>query len=101
LDTTLKGVACKLRRVIQEHFSDLKEEMKWNVPTYSQNQNVCSIMVHKNHVNFQIFNGAHIEDSQDLAGTGKDMRHLKLSSLDDLNSAKLRQYLKQALELDR
>lgn len=60
-----------------------------------------SIMAHKKHVNFQIFQGAHIKDAKRLVGTGKDMRHLKFSTLKEVTAADVEKYLKQAVELDK
>jgi hypothetical protein len=79
---------------------EVKEELKWNVPTYSLSKNICSIMAHKKHVSFQIFQGAHIEDSQLLVGTGNDMRHLKYVSLDEINKDVIEKCLKQAVKID-
>lgn len=101
LDSPQKKIVKELRRIVANHSSDIKEEIKWNVPTYSRCKNICSIMVHKKHVNFQVFCGAHIKDAQELEGTGKDMRHLKLSTLDEVDETKVEKYLKQALELDK
>ncbi len=99
LDSPLKEIVLKLRRLITNHSVGIQEKIKWNVPTYSINKNICSIMAHKHHVNFQIFRGAHIQDAGELEGTGKDMRHLKFSTLDEIEDAKIDKYLKQALEL--
>ena len=101
LDSPLKEIVKELRKIVMNHSSDIKEEMKWNVPTYSINKNICSIMAHKKHVNFQIFRGAHIKDAKELEGTGKDMRHLKFSTLGEVEEAKMEKYLKQAIELDK
>jgi hypothetical protein len=53
---------------------DLKEYIKWGVPTYSIGHNICSIMADSKHVNLQLFQCAHIQAARALAGTGKDMR---------------------------
>jgi len=101
LNSPLKEVVKILRKIVTNYSSDIKEEIKWSVPTYSINKNICSIVAHKKHVNFQIFRGAHIKDSQKLEGTGKDMRHLKLSTVGEVEEANVEKYLKQAVELDR
>ena len=101
LNFSMKEIVEKLRKIINNHSSDIKEEIKWNVPTYSINRNVCSIMVHKKHVNFQIFRGAHLKDAGELAGTGKDMRHLKITTVDDVQEISVKKYLRQAIELDK
>lgn len=101
LDSPLKEIVNELQKIITNHSPDIKEEIKWNVPTYSINKNIFSIIAHKKHVNFQIFRGAHIKDAQELEGTGKDMRHLKFSTLGEVEEAKVEKYLKQAIELDK
>jgi hypothetical protein len=101
LDSPMKEISKELRRIVVAFSPQLKEEVKWNVPTYSMNKNICSIMAHKKHVNFQIFQGAHVKDSQKLEGTGKDMRHLKFCTLDEVGEADVEEYLKQAVGLDK
>jgi len=101
LDSPLKEIVKELRKIVTNHSSDINEEMKWNVPTYSINKNICSIMAHKKHVNFQIFRGAHIKDVQELEGTGKEMRHLKFFTLNEVEETKVEKYLEQAIELDK
>lgn len=84
VDDDLKPIVIKLRVAIKGSSNDLREDIKWSVPTYSINKNICSIMAHKKHVNLQIFRGAEIEDSKILAGTGKGMRHLKYEKPGDV-----------------
>lgn len=97
----LRDAALHLQKIILSASDTISEGIKWNVPTYTAHKNICSIMAHKNHINFQIFQGAHIADALDLEGTGKDMRHLKFKSVDDIKKSKAQKYLKQALELDK
>ena len=100
LVSPMKEIVKELRRIVTIHSSDINEEMKWNVPTYSISKNICSIMAHQKHVNFQIFRGAHIKDAHELDGTGKDMRHLKFTTLREVKEADIGKYLKQAIEVD-
>jgi hypothetical protein len=100
LDPPMQDISKELRRIALALLPEVKEELKWNVPTYSLSKNICSIMAHKKHVNLQIFQGAHIEDSQLLEGTGKDMRHLKYVSLDEIKKDVVEKCLKQALKID-
>lgn len=100
LDSPMKEIAMELRRIVTEYSDELKEEIKWKVPTYSKNKNICSIMAHKKHVNFQIMQGAHIDDAEELEGTGLDMRHMKFSALDDIDVVKVENYLQRAVDLD-
>lgn len=100
LDPPLQDIAIELRRLVFAAIPDAKEALKWSVPTYSVNKNICSIIAHKKQVNLQIFRGAQIKSSNLLEGTGKDMRHLKIFSADDIEKGRVEQCLKQAMELD-
>ena len=101
LETSLREIAEKLRQTVVATSKELKEEIRWSVPTYSINKDICSIMAHKNHVNLQIFQGAKIMDFDLLEGSGKRMRHLKFKELNDVNVTKIKRCLKQAIELDK
>ncbi len=99
-DDNLKPIVIKLRGVIKSISEELKEEIKWNVPTYSIKKNICSIMAHKKHVNLQIFRGAEVKDSEILDGTGKGMRHLKYKKLGDVKTNIVKEIVKQAITVD-
>ncbi len=55
IDGPQQEIVIELRRIISRISADFKEEMKWNVPTFSIKRNICSIIPHKNHVNLQFF----------------------------------------------
>ncbi len=101
IDDPMKEIVEKLRRAVKGTSKKLKEEIKWNVPTYSINKNICSIMAHKNHVNLQIFQGAKIKDANKLEGSGKGMRHIKYKHVNEVKITEIKKYLKQAIELDK
>jgi hypothetical protein len=100
IDSPLREIVEVLRQTVKETSMEFKEEMKWNVPTYSINKNVCSITAHTHHVNLQLFKGAALEGASKLEGTGKDMRHLKYAALREVKVAEIKKYLKQAVALD-
>lgn len=100
LDSPIKEIVIELRAIVNSSSEYLLEAIKWNVPTYSINANICSIIAHKRHVNLQVFRGAHIEDVNLLDGAGKDMRHIKYSTLDDIDSDMVKKILSQAIALD-
>ena len=100
LDSPLKEIVIELRAIVNNSSSDLQEAIKWNVPTYFINSNICSIMAHKNHVNLQIFSGAHIKAANLLDGNGKDMRHIKFANKEDIDSRVIEKILAQAIALD-
>ncbi len=100
VDDNLKPIVIKLRGIIKSISEELREEIKWNVPTYSINKNICSIMAHKKHVNLQIFRGTEVKNSEILEGTGKAMRHLKYKKLDDVKTNIVKEIVKQAITVD-
>ena len=100
LKSPMKEIALELRKIIMSVSPEIKEELKWNSPTYALKRNFCSVMSHKHHVNLQIFQGAHLKDADQLDGTGKSMRHLKFTALEEVREEVVRKYLEQAVEIE-
>jgi len=100
LEKPLSTIVIKLRKSIQDVSPDITEAIKWSVPVYSLNKNICSIIAHKRHVNLQIFNGAHLRSANKMQGTGKDMRHIKFVSEAEIKPAEIRKILKEAIAAD-
>lgn len=95
-----KTISGQLREIILGTDLGLKEDLKWNVPTYFLDSNICSIICHSDHVNLQFFKGAELKDPDDiLEGTGKSMRHIKLYKTDDIDSVVITNFIHQAAEL--
>ena len=93
-------IAVELRKLINGASENIVEQIKWNVPTYSVNNSVCSIMAHKHHVNLQFFRGAELKDTNQLQGSGKNMRHLSVSKLAELDKLMVNKLLEQAIAVD-
>lgn len=100
VDENLKSLAVKLRETVCSCSKEFSEEIKWNVPTYRIHKDICSIIVHKYHVNLQIFRGAELDAVDLLSGTGKSMRHLKYEAGADVETAVVKKVLRQAIALD-
>jgi len=96
----MRPIVVALRSIIVGASGDFVEEIKWKALTYSLNKMVCSIMVHKNHVNLQLFQGAKIQSVDKLIGTGKNMRHIKFSHLSDLDTSAATKIIEEVIELD-
>ena len=76
----------------------LTSSLKWSNLTYGASKNACVIVTHKNHVNLQFFQGAHLNDPQSLLmGTGKDIRHIKYASVDEIDAEYVAILLRQAI----
>ncbi len=101
IDPPQRGVARALRALILETGSGLQEKMMYSVPWYRGNAYVCAIAAHTDHTNLEFYRGASLRDPAGLLeGTGKNLRHVKLSTVDDVRRASLRALLREALALD-
>jgi len=99
LEEPMKAIVQKLRLAVKNVSSEFVEEIKWKVPTYSLEKNICSIMSHKKHVNLQIFQGANIRDASELLGSGKGMRHLRYENVAEVNEEDVARFVEQALDI--
>jgi hypothetical protein len=73
----------------------------WGVPTFEKNDPFCLYMVGKNHVTFGFHCGASLEDPEGLLeGTGKNLRHVKLRTLEDLQKKGLKDLVLAAVRLE-
>jgi hypothetical protein len=95
-----KEVCLKLREIVLNTIPDLIEEMKWGVPTYMKEEGGTKIPKYyivslKDSVNL----GFSIKDLSKerlhlLEGTGKEMRHIKIRSPDEINEERIATLLK-------
>lgn len=91
-----------LRAFVKSQAPGLKEAVKWGNLTWVGNNNVCWIIVYRDHVDFGFFNGAKLKDARGLLeGTGKGLRHIKVFKAGDIREADFAPLLKQAVAMDR
>lgn len=87
-----------VRRLIREQFPDATEEVKYGGILFCSNIQFAGVFAYQQHVSVEFSHGAKIEDTLGLLeGKGKGRRHLKLRSVDDIQSKQLAQYLSLAL----
>ena len=73
----------------------------YGVPVYRGAAYVCAIAAHSDHTNLQFYRGTSLRDPQRLLeGTGKNLRHVKVYSVDDVRRAALSALLREAIALD-
>ena len=91
-----------LRSLIFEAMPEVKEEFKWSRPVYYRKELLCYLLSNKNYVTIGFYKGAlELPDPKGkLEGSGKEMRHLKVRSLEDLDQEELVLWLKQLYELN-
>jgi hypothetical protein len=58
----------------------------------------CYLIAYKSHVNLGFFHGSRLGADDLLEGTGLLMRHLKISSIEDLKNPKIGKLIKAALK---
>ena len=74
----------------------------WKIPTFESNGPMCMLMVGKKHVTFEFLRGTSLPDPEKLLkGTGKNLRHVKLRSLEDLQNPALTKLLVAATKLNK
>ena|SRR2546421_3512725 len=105
-DPAIQSLALGLRRVVLEEMAPCHEyifAMRSKVVLlYGPTERViadciCSVAVFRRHVNLQFHRGSDLPDRQRiLTGTGKRMRHVKLTKLSELDRPEIRSYLRQA-----
>ena len=60
----------------------------------------CYIAAYSRHVNLGFYHGAKLTDPHRLLkGTGKQMRHIRFDSLEDVPRSQVRGYIRSAMEL--
>jgi hypothetical protein len=97
----LGKVARALRSFVKGIVPRVKETVNaWGIPTFEAPDPFCFYMVGKNHVTFGFHFGTSLADPENLLeGTGKSIRHVKLSKLEDLKQKGLRQLVQAAVRL--
>ena len=94
--------AAQLRDVVREAAPDAEEAIKWSQPVYSHNGPFCYFKAFKKHINFGFWRGAQMSDpSSLLQGTGGKMRHVKITSLDDIQPDVFKTLVRTAVELNQ
>ena len=92
-----KEICQKLREIIFQTIPEIKEEMKWGVPTYANGK--YYIVALKDHVNLGFSLKRLSKEEQKLfEGSGKTMKHIKIHSLKDINEKRITESLKLVWE---
>jgi hypothetical protein len=102
-DPELRKVAEALRALMRKTVKGLSESVNpWKIPTFESNGPMCMLMVGKKHVTFGFLRGTSLPDPEKLLeGTGKNLRHVKLRSVEDLRNPALTKLIVAAMELNK
>jgi hypothetical protein len=98
----IQEAANQLRAFVKKTLPKVKEGINpWHVPIFESNGPICYYMAGKNHITLGFIRGTSLPDPEGLLeGTGKNLRHVKIKSLDDLKQKGLRELLKSAAALN-
>ena len=103
LPSPRKEICRALRELILGNFPELREDFKYNFPAYMYGtKRVCSIGGFRGHANLELDFGAHVKDSKGrVEGVGKNIRHIKIRSLDEIDADHFVDLLRQNLDYFR
>jgi hypothetical protein len=89
-----KEICQKLREIIFKTIPDVKEEMKWGVPTYADGK--FYIVALKDYVNLGFsLKELSKEEQKLLEGSGKTMKHIKIRSLKEIEEKRIAELLER------
>ncbi|MGB7435463.1 MAG: DUF1801 domain-containing protein [Candidatus Acidiferrum sp.] len=99
----LGAVAQELRSLVKTVVPDTTETVNpWRIPTFESNGPMCMFTVGKHHVTFGFLRGTSLPDpAKLLEGTGKNLRHVKLRSAEDLRKPALKKLIQAAARLNK
>jgi hypothetical protein len=102
-DANIGEIAQELRRLVKKTVAGTSESVNpWKLPTFESNGPMCYFSAGKDHVTFGFLRGTSLPDpAKLLEGTGKNLRHVKLHSMDDLRKPGLKKLIQAAARLNK
>ncbi len=101
LPASYARVAAELRHTIRGCAPALTETVKWNNPFWVGRAPVVCLQCYPDHVNLGFLRGAELARVHpELEGTGKAMRHLKVTTVAGARSLRLKRLVRDAVRLD-
>lgn len=94
-------VAETVRQLVRAIAPELKVQSRWGHPWYVGNDLVFLVGAFDHHVSVEFWRGTTLKDpSHLLEGTGKNLRHVKLRSVEAATSPEFVGLLREAIRLD-
>ena len=88
-----KEVCTALRKIILETYPGIKEEMKWGVPVYNEGSFYIGAVKYGVNLGFSV-NGLSEEQMKEFKGSGKFMRHIKITNGKEIDRMEITRLLK-------
>ena len=98
VDPARRVLAAKVIELIRTAGPEFEEAIKWGNPTFSVGGALrCYVATYPKHVHLGLFNGASIRGNHELIeGTGKRLRHVKLTAVTLELEARLREIVRES-----
>src|SRR5262249_2144844 len=98
----LKDIVAAVRSLVRKAVPVAAEAVNpWGVPTFELNGTLCFLMVGKHHVSLGFSRGTSLLDpTRLLEGTGKNIRHVKLKTTEQVADPNLRALMLEAANLN-
>lgn len=82
-----------LRQLVRATVPGVKEEFKWSRPVFRSDKDFAYLKTARAYVTLGFFKFEKLRDVHGrLEGTGKDMRHIKLKTVQDIDSELLKEW---------
>ncbi|MCI4352867.1 MAG: DUF1801 domain-containing protein [Thermoplasmata archaeon] len=95
-------IADRVSELIRTEAPMLRVEKHWGHPWFVGTDMVCAVGAFAQHVGVEFWRGSTVPDPDHLLeGSGKNLRHVKVRSLDEASSPRLVRLLRNAVALDR
>ena len=96
-----RAIVSKLRALMKQHAPGATEGITYGILAWKMPRMIAVVNATKQHITFAFSGAAHFEDKYGLLeGVGKVSRHVKLTSVADINAAALRYYIQQAVSYE-
>jgi hypothetical protein len=91
----------RLREVVKEGAPHSAVGIKWAQPVWEWNGPMIWMKAYPKHVDIGFWRGTEMDDPKKvLTGEGERMRHIKITSVDEIPADALRELVKQAVQLN-
>ena len=96
-----QDLARNLRSLVRAAAPELVASVKWgNLMFTCEGTHAVAIVIHKDHANLQVFNGASLVDRfPELEGTGRGMRHVRFRYRFPVDEGLVRELVQACVEL--
>nr|WP_315472546.1 DUF1801 domain-containing protein [uncultured Undibacterium sp.] len=86
-----------VRHLVLSLGKDVAEEVKYGGILFSRSQAFCGVFAYTNHISLEFGDGANLPDVYGfLEGKGKQRRHIKLTTLDEIKDRQISHYVQLA-----